>query len=432
MDPRPERPLDVLFTTWSGGGNLPPVLTVAGKLAARGHAVRIMSEACDRADVESSGARFVAWTRAPSRPDRSRDTDFLRDWEATNPAEGFGRLLDAVIAGPALAYAQDLREELARRPADLVVTCEMLMGVLAACEAMGQPAAVLAPNICVFPEPGAPSVTGGLGPARTPAERQALAEAHAGMTQLLDGGLPALNAARAALGLRPLAHLADQLQAARGHLLATSPAFDFPWDDRPDAYAYVGPQISDPAGLAWTSPWPPQDARPLVLVSFSTTFQDQTATLQRVLDGLSGLPVRALLTTGDTIDPAELRAPANAVVLRKAPHVAVMREAALVITHGGHGTVIRAVSAGLPSLIVPHGRDQADNARRVTERGAGLELGADAAAEAFAGAARRLLEEPGFRAAAERLGAAVRRDTEASPVVEVLESLVRTREPVPA
>jgi MGT family glycosyltransferase len=425
MTTHPERPLDLLFTTWSGGGNLPPVLTVAEKMLARGHTVRVMSEACDRADCEAAGARFAPWTRAPNRPDRRKEADFLRDWEATSPAEGFGRLVDRIIAGPALAYAQDLREELARRPADLVINCEMLMGVLAGCEAMNQPAVVLAPNICLFPEPGAPTVTGGLGPVRTAQDRQMLGQVHAGMTAWLDAGLPALNAARAVLGLPPLAHLSEQLGAARRHLLATSPAFDFPWEGRPDAYRYVGPQIADPHGLAWTSPWPDDDARPLVLVGFSTTFQDQAAVLQRVLDGLSGLAVRVLLTTGETIDPAELVAPANAVVARKAPHVAVMREASLVITHGGHGTVIRAVAAGLPSLIVPHGRDQHDNARRVTERGAGLELPASAEAAAFAEAARRLLEEPAFRTAAEALGRAVRADAASSTVVAELEAAAR-------
>jgi hypothetical protein len=49
-------PRDFLFATWQGGGNLPPVLTVAARLLARGHRVRVMSDACDRADVEARPA----------------------------------------------------------------------------------------------------------------------------------------------------------------------------------------------------------------------------------------------------------------------------------------------------------------------------------------------------------------------------------------
>jgi MGT family glycosyltransferase len=417
MVTQPQRPLTFLFATWSGGGNLPPVLAAARAMRERGHAVRIISDACDRADAESAGSAFVPWTRAPSRPDRQKNSDPQRDWEATSPVDGLQRLLGAVVAGPALAYAQDLREELARAPADLVVSSEMLLGVLAACEAMGQPVVALSANICLYPLPGAPSVGGFAAPLE-------------GRTQLFDLGLPALNVARAALGLAPLAHVSDQLAAAQAPLLlATSPAFDLPWTDRPASVRYVGAQLNDPPGPAWVSPWPADDERPLALVGFSTTFQDHAGVLQRALDGLAALPVRVLLTTGETIDPLELRAPANAVVVRWAPHAAVLREASLVVTHGGHGTLIRALAAGLPTLIVPHGRDQHDNALRVTERGAGLELPAGAAPPEIAAAARRLLDEPAFRQSAARLGASVRADAEASTLAAELEAAACVAQP---
>ena len=60
-----------------------------------------------------------------------------------------------------------------------------------------------------------------------------------------------------------------------------------------------------------------------------------------------------------------------------------MARAALVVTHCGHGTVMRALSHGRPMLCLPMGRDQNDNAARVVARGAGLRLGADAAPPAI-------------------------------------------------
>ncbi|CAN7456726.1 glycosyltransferase [Phenylobacterium sp. LjRoot225] len=428
-----DRPLDLLLATWEGGGTLLPMIVVARKMQARGHTVRIMGEACQAADCSAAGVDFVAWTRAPSRRDRSPESCPVRDWEAKSPAEAIGRLISEIMAGPALAYAHDLTAELARRPADLVVTSEMLMGVLACCERLDQPVVALTANICFLPLPGSPPFGGGMPPARAEAEREMLAQVRAGVAQLLDSGLPALNAARAQLGLKPLAHLADQLQAASAPLLlGASEAFDFPWQDRPAWVRYVGPQISDPPGASdWASPWR-EDPRPLVLVGFSTSYQDHVGVLQRVLDALAALPVRVLLTTGETIDPAELSPGANAVVVRHAPHVAVMREASVVVTHGGHGTLIRAMAQGLPSLVIPHGRDQDDNARRVTERGAGLSLPPGASVAEIAEAARRLLEEPGFRGAAERLGHAVRAEAQASPVVELLEAQAGAQALTPA
>src|SRR4051812_3524730 len=149
-DPRSGRtvmPCDFLLATWEGGGTVPPVLTVARRLLARGHRVRVMLDSCACADVEAAGAEFVAWSRAPSRPDRSSASDPARDWEAVSPPEKFARLRDAVMTGPALAYAQDTLAELARRQADLVVSSEMLLGVMAAAEAAKRPLAVLSTNV---------------------------------------------------------------------------------------------------------------------------------------------------------------------------------------------------------------------------------------------------------------------------------------------
>jgi UDP:flavonoid glycosyltransferase YjiC (YdhE family) len=76
-------------------------------------------------------------------------------------------------------------------------------------------------------------------------------------------------------------------------------------------------------------------------------------------------------------------------------------------------------------LVLPHGRDQGDNAVRVTERGAGLALPANASVPEIRSALARLLDEPGFTSAARRLGDAVARETAESSVVEVLEDLAR-------
>ena len=229
----------------------------------------------------------------------------------------------------------------------------------------------------------------------------------------------------------PLTELAPISLAGYGTLLlATSPAFDFAPEVLPDHIRYVGPQLGEPSWAApWTSPWAPDDARPLVLVSFSTTFQNQAALLQRVADALAGLPVRGLITLGGSIRRDELTAPANVHLADSAPHDALMREAALVVTHGGHGTVVRALTHRRPMLVFPQGRDQNDNAVRVTERGAGLRLPRDSSPEAIGDAIRRLLEEPDFTAAAHQLGQAIAGAEPPALLVEELEALVRRADP---
>jgi UDP:flavonoid glycosyltransferase YjiC (YdhE family) len=103
----------------------------------------------------------------------------------------------------------------------------------------------------------------------------------------------------------------------------------------------------------------------------------------------------------------------------------IMGQAALVVTHGGHGTVCRALTHGRPMLVMPHGRDQNDNAVRVTARGAGLSLPPDASTTEIRACLQRLLDEPQFRSAAATLGAAVAREAADSPVVAELEALAQ-------
>ena len=56
-------PRSYLFVTFEGGGNLPPVLGTARRLAARGHDVRVLTEPCLQGAVEEAGARLGTVTK---------------------------------------------------------------------------------------------------------------------------------------------------------------------------------------------------------------------------------------------------------------------------------------------------------------------------------------------------------------------------------
>ena len=421
------QPKRFLFATWEGGGTVLPMIAAAKKLAARGHDVRIMSESCNREEIEAAGIRFSSWRRAPNRPDRSAETDFLRDWEVSPGPERIRLVIERIMTGPSLAYARDVVDELKRDPADLVISSEFLLGVLSGCESLGQAVTVLTAGICPYPFPQSPPFGGGMAPPTNAEEKLALAQLKSGVRQMLDSGLTELNATRQALGLKPIEHVLDQLRSAGAAvLLGTSQAFDFAWDEMPHDVRYVGPQITDPATTSWSSPWPIEDTRPLILVAFSTTYQEHEAIVQRVIDAGAELPIRLLVTTGDALSPDALRPGDNCAILRKAPHVKVMNEAAAVVTHGGHGTVIRAAAAGLPMLLIPHGRDQDDNAARIVLRGAGLSLTTDASTSEIGAALGRLLREPAFQQASSELGSRITSEIRQSSIVEDLESLART------
>ena len=309
----------------------------------------MISDPCSRVEVEDTGASFVSWTRAPRRADKSPDTDFLRDWEVSSPLTMIKRLRDRLFIGPALAYAQDVLDELQRRPVDVVVTSEMLFGVMAGTEAAGVPCVSLTANIYPFPQKGVPPFGPGLQPATGPFGRWRDWFINTMSRRAFASGREAFNETRKVLGLAPLSHPFDQLDRQASHLVLTSRAFDFAPSEPARHLVYAGAVLDDPAWTdSWQSPWPSSDRRPLVLVGFSTTFQNQRDVLRRVIDALRTLDIRAVVTAGPSIDRASLPAAANVYVCASAPHSQLMKDASVVITHCGHGTVVRALAAGAP------------------------------------------------------------------------------------
>ena len=113
-------------------------------------------------------------------------------------------------------------------------------------------------------------------------------------------------------------------------------------------------------------------------------------------------------------------------VVRSAPHAEVLREAAAVVTHCGHGTTIKALAAGLPLVCLPMGRDQLDVAARVVHRGAGVRLEQSADPQEIAAELAAVLREPAYREAAERIAVAIAEETAQDRAVEEIEQLIES------
>ena len=139
------------------------------------------------------------------------------------------------------------------------------------------------------------------------------------------------------------------------------------------------------------------------------------------IDALSALPVRVLMTLGQDRDPAELGlVGANVHVARWVPQAHVMPHAAAIVCHGGSGTVTAAMAGGVPAVVVPMIADQHENARRVSELGAGLRLDVDDIVR-LPDAVRALLADPSYREAAGRIA----EETAKLPPVETATAILR-------
>ena len=426
-----------LFVTWSGGGNVAPVLSVARRLADRGHRITVLAEPCMQDAIEKVGARFVAFTKHFTRADAT--VDIVGDWEASTPVAALRRALKNLMFGPARSVAEETREAIRAHSPDVLVVDLNMPGALLAGEAAGLPTAVLFHMPEYLPGPGRPAA----GPGFTPREdlfghlRDGLF-AHL-LYKQIGRHRESFNDARRALGLAPLASAKDILDLyhrADLRLILTSEAFDFPIKPAPTNVRYVGPVLDEPEWVEddWKNPWPANDDRPLVVVSLSTTYQKQRDALQRAITALGELDVRGLVTLGPVMESEEFDLPANVVAVPSAPHGRIFPEADAVVTHAGHGTVMRALAHGLPLVCMPMGRDQNDNAAKVAFHGVGIRLSPSAKPGKISAAVRRVLEDSSYRTRARHLQEILLEDAASELAVQELEAvgLSRTRDVVAA
>lgn len=422
-----------LFVTWEGGGNVPPVLGSARRLAVRGHTVYVLTEPSLEGDVRAAGASFVPFTRHFVRTSRSED--LVGDWRAANPFGALKRQFDQVMFGPMAIAARETREAIGATGADVVVADLMMPGALVAAEALNVPRAVLFHFPEYLPGPGRPAAGPGFAPRSDIVGRLRDRTLTALFLRLLGSYLPVVNEVRRAHGLPPHARAADILDdyhRADLRIIQTSAAFDFPIVPPPANVRYVGPVLDDPEWAeAWHSPWPADDPRPLVVASLSTTFQNQATVLEAIVAALGTLDVRGLVTLGPALAGATLDLPANVAAVESVAHAQVFPRASVVVCHGGHGTIMRALASGVPVACLPMGRDQDDNAARVEAHGVGLRLKRSASPERIRGAVARLLNGNGFREAARRLQRAILADVAARLDVEELEAVGRSESPAP-
>jgi MGT family glycosyltransferase len=413
-----------LFTMWEGGGTIPPMLGVARRLLTRGHEVRVLADPTVEDDALASGCSFSPWRRAPHRTSLDPEQDLLRDWEVSNPFAMLRRVRDVFIAEPSAGFAVDTLDEIEAFGADALIPDFMLFGSIIAAQAADLPVAPLVPGIWMLPTPGSPAIGPGFAPAKNVLERTRNAVMVAVANRLFNGGLPALNAARAVHGLAPLSSFYDQVLDTERILVLTSAEFDFASPTVPGNVRYVGPILDDPSWAEpWISPWSPEDERPLVLVAFSSTFQDQGPLLRRVVHALSSLPVRAVVTLGQMLGADEVEATENVAVVASAPHSLLLEEASVVVTHCGHGTTMKALAAGVPMVCIPMGRDQNDNAARVVHHGAGVRLSPRASADRIGAAVQDVLGDDRFRSEAAQLATAIASERNRVDVADEVESL---------
>ena len=162
---------------------------------------------------------------------------------------------------------------------------------------------------------------------------------------------------------------------------------------------------------------------PIVHLTLGTVFHETPGVLAAAIEGLRGLRIRLVVTTGPGVVPATFGPqPPNVRIVEYVPDGLFLERCDVVVSHAGAGIMFGALANGLPQLLLPQGADQFANADVCRDAGVALVLAPDeVTAGAAALAVRRLLVSPSFWVNVPR----IRRELAAMPApADVLADLV--------
>jgi UDP:flavonoid glycosyltransferase YjiC (YdhE family) len=252
---------------------------------------------------------------------------------------------------------------------DAVVADILTLAPALAAERCGVPWATLVPHVFPVGAPGFPPYSLGARLPRTAAGRALWSQMERFVNGGLERGRRELNETRRRLEMPPLDRFHGGM-SDRLVLVGTLPELEYPREWPPEVEV-VGPLQFE---LAYEEVEPPDGDRPLVLVAPSTAQDPEHRLLRAALDGLAGAPVRVLATWNRRLPDRSIAVPANARLVEWVSYEKTMPRADVVITHGGHGTVMRALTCGTVPVVVPAAGDMNENAARVAWAGLGVRL----------------------------------------------------------
>lgn len=358
-------------------------------------------------------------TARPDEQPRGEDANLRAFFEATRAGPIATLRLQARLRRNDLLWhpletARSTIEIVAAVRPDAIVVDHLAFGATLGLRAAGTPYADI-----VLGHPSALPVTGeryGVPPAWPTAVRPDPSEV-AGLERLADDVARrfthAFNDALRALG--PASIEAEDAFRAHGDLVLYNYPAGLHDPSRtaavPPAHAFLGSLVRDETpddeAAAWLEESP---ERPLVVVSFGTFLSARVDVLASVAAALRRMDVRVAFATGSA-DPASLGSlPSDWLVRPFLPQVALVRRAAVAITHGGNNGVTEALTAGVPLLVLPFSTDQFAIAADLERTGLGRVADPNAVTEPELRAALAALLDDPYRSVAAASGAALRAD----------------------
>jgi rhamnosyltransferase subunit B len=417
-----DRALSILLPCIGSAGDVHPMIALAVALQKRGHRATVLTNPMFEELIEAQGLGFLA----VGTKEMAQAT--ISDPNLWHPRKGFGVVAQRALV-PAIPEVYDLIEKHADG-ATVVASSGIAFGARLAHERLGVPLATVHLQPSIIRSLVDQGMAGNIRISKSQPMWFKKAFFQLADWLLMDKELKRpLNDLRAPLGLPPISHVMHHWMHSPQLVIGFFPDwFAAPQPDWPPNTHLVGFPLWDTGGTHTLTPeaegFLNAGAPPVVFTPGSAA-----ATMHRYFSesvtAARELGVRTMLVTNfpDQV-PSDL--PAHVKVFGYLPFSELLHRAALLVYHGGIGTLAQTIKASIPHLVVPNSHDQFDNGWRIDQMGLGRSIPQTRyRARRVAEAIRNILGDSAMNGRCRDFAARMDSDAAVTHACELIEGLAR-------
>ena len=210
----------------------------------------------------------------------------------------------------------------------------------------------------------------------------------------------------------------------------TPSAFDFESSHWPSQFHHTGPFHDGRGRKKVDFPWERLTGEPLIYASMGTILNGRLDVFRTIVTALGkhkGLQL--VLSVGDQVDPQQIGpAPSNAIIVKQAPQLELLKQTSVCITHAGLNTVLESLAQGVPQVAIPVTYDQPAVAARIGHKQTGVVVSLDKlTADHLSSLLDKVLTHSIYRDNARKLQKAIAEANGLSLAADLVEESLRVR-----
>jgi zeaxanthin glucosyltransferase len=212
-------------------------------------------------------------------------------------------------------------------------------------------------------------------------------------------------------------------------------AFDFESSHWPSQFHHTGPFHNGKGREKVDFPWERLTGEPLIYASMGTILNGQVDVFRTIVAGVTkNKNLQLVLSIGDQVDPKQIGpVPNNAIIVKRAPQLELLKLATVCITHAGLNTALESLAQGVPQLAIPITYDQPGVAARIAHKRTGVVTSLDKlTADHLAFLLNEVLTNPTYRENARKLQKAIAEANGLSVAADLIEESLGGRKKVRA